>query len=250
MFVLTFGPGDLLWEKWGHNAIWIHDESVSRKYRDRDLIYNWGTFPEFNNSFYWKFIQGRLWYELRTSPHPADWVVHPDRKPKRLSSEAEPDIETEKGSANRVAAPDTDANRAYFYNYYTNNCSTKVRDAIDNVTDGAIAKATKGVLTDQTFRFHADRIYIDNLGLYIGLQGVLGHPVDRRITRWEEMFLPMEMHKELAKVKVVIDGKEQWLVNRDPDDPVTREIIAEIREQVPGLPSMACRIRNAGCYFR
>ena len=33
------GPGDQVWEKFGHNAIWIHDEKTGT-----DLAYNYGMF--------------------------------------------------------------------------------------------------------------------------------------------------------------------------------------------------------------
>src|SRR5687767_6617839 len=38
-WVLTMGPGDGPFEKFGHNAIWIHDATI-----DEDYVYNFGTY--------------------------------------------------------------------------------------------------------------------------------------------------------------------------------------------------------------
>ena len=55
VYVLTFGPGDEAWEKFGHNAIRVIDDSESGVYHD--IAYNWGTF-DFDSGFYFRFIQG------------------------------------------------------------------------------------------------------------------------------------------------------------------------------------------------
>ncbi|MEO7501078.1 MAG: hypothetical protein ABIW94_00435, partial [Gemmatimonadaceae bacterium] len=39
IYLMTMGPGDAVWEKFGHNAIWIHDSA-----RNTDVAYNWGLF--------------------------------------------------------------------------------------------------------------------------------------------------------------------------------------------------------------
>src|SRR5438045_8338336 len=37
VYLLTFGWGDVVWERFGHNAIWIRDRA-----NGTDLTYNWG----------------------------------------------------------------------------------------------------------------------------------------------------------------------------------------------------------------
>ena len=43
VYLMTMGPGDAVWEKFGHNAIWIRDTT-----RGFDAAYNWGLF-DFND---------------------------------------------------------------------------------------------------------------------------------------------------------------------------------------------------------
>src|SRR4051812_13111286 len=65
VYVITFGPGDHPFYKFGHDAIWIHDASASpRDAMKRDAVYNWGTFAFGDPALIPKFVQGRFLYWL------------------------------------------------------------------------------------------------------------------------------------------------------------------------------------------
>src|SRR6476469_9345789 len=53
VYLLTFGWGDEVWEKFGHNAIWIHDASTGT-----DTTYNWGMFSFDEPHFLSRFLTG------------------------------------------------------------------------------------------------------------------------------------------------------------------------------------------------
>src|SRR5436305_13109715 len=64
VFVLTMGPGDEAYEKFGHNAIRVIDDSETGDYHD--VAYNWGTF-DFDSGFIHfavVFVQGKLLYSM------------------------------------------------------------------------------------------------------------------------------------------------------------------------------------------
>src|SRR5690606_27748305 len=107
-------------------------------------------------------------------------------------------------------------NRDYRYDYYRDNCSTRVRDAIDRVVGGRIRAQTAEVLTDATYRSHTRRLTTEDPALYTGLLVGLGEPVDRRITAWEEMFLPLSMREHLRSITVLdAEGREVPLVRSE-----------------------------------
>src|SRR5882762_92204 len=60
VYLLTFGWGDVVWERFGHNAIWIRDNA-----RGTDTTYNWGMFDFNQPHFIWRFVTGdtRYWME-------------------------------------------------------------------------------------------------------------------------------------------------------------------------------------------
>src|SRR5215831_13467866 len=62
VFVMTFGPGDHPFYKFGHNAIWIHDRAAGT-----DRVYNFGTFKFDSAWLIPEFLRGRLTYWLSVS---------------------------------------------------------------------------------------------------------------------------------------------------------------------------------------
>src|SRR4029453_11507821 len=84
-------------------------------------------------------------------------------------------------------------NRFYHYDYYRDNCSTRVRDALDRALGGRIHEYATTRPTDKTYRFHTRRLTANDPLVYTGLLIGLGQPVDRPISAWEEMFLPLAL---------------------------------------------------------
>ena len=200
VFVVTFGPGDEAWEKFGHNAIRIHNPEAPLEYQDID--YNWGFFDFEQKDFYVRFIQGRMLYMMQgESMETAEQLY---RNLNRSIYVQELNLaESQKQALRRLLAiNDTDANRYYRYDYYRDNCSTRVRDVIDNLIGQRLSTATKAAPSGATFRFHTRRLTAETPWLYTALETVLGHPVDVPISQWDEMFLPFKLRERLREVTV------------------------------------------------
>jgi hypothetical protein len=104
-------------------------------------------------------------------------------------------------------------NRFYRYHYYYDNCSTRIRDAIDRVLGGTIRDQTENVFPGHTLRFHSLRLVSDDPLVYTGLMLGLGQPVDQPLSAWDEMFLPLKLREHLRSVDVLGDANsEQPLV--------------------------------------
>jgi hypothetical protein len=203
VFLLTMGPGDEAWELFGHNALWIHDDA-------ENPAYNWGVFDfgnDFNSqvNFFWHFIQGRMryWMEPFDAYRTVD-VYHEWNRAVRIQelNLTPAQIEKLKHDLKINALPQ---NRYYTYDYYRDNCSTRVRDAIDRATGGAVSRTLKGKPTGTTYRWHTRRLSQDSPWLYVALYYILGQPVDKPIDEWQECFLPVKMSEHLHEVS--IDGK-------------------------------------------
>ena len=93
-------------------------------------------------------------------------------------------------------------NRQYIYDYYRDNCSTRVRDALDQVLGGRLQETFQGRSTGRTWRWHTRRLLRPAPAADIGVQIVLGTPGDEEIDAWEEMFLPMRLRGHLAQATV------------------------------------------------
>jgi amino acid transporter len=103
-------------------------------------------------------------------------------------------------------------NRDYHYDYFRDNCSTRVRDALDVALSGTIKSATQAAPSGTSFRFHTARLTQDDWPVFTGTMLGLGEPVDGEISIWDEMFLPVRMKDQLRRVRVTGPGGQEPLV--------------------------------------
>ena len=100
----------------------------------------------------------------------------------------------------RSALPE---NANYRYDYYLNNCSTKVRDALDTVLDGALQKQSLGRGRGESYRSLSLAYARPIPWLAVGIHLGLGPAADRRVNFWEEAFLPLRLRDLVAETRVI-----------------------------------------------
>jgi hypothetical protein len=211
--VLTFGPGDHPFFKFGHNAILVHD--VSRNDSRRDMVYNFGTFGFESWTLIPNFFQGKLQYWLSIQSLAGTIALYREENRTIIEQELELTPKQRREIADSLWANALPANKYYKYDYYQDNCSTRVRDAVDKVIGGRI-KAASTPPAGMSWRSHTRRLTADDLPVYLGLHAAMGSFIDQKITVWEEMFLPVIVQDTLRKVTVVgPDGAEKPLVKRE-----------------------------------
>lgn len=194
---MTMGPGDEAWEKFGHNAIWIRDTL-----RHTDIAYNWGLFDFNAKDFYPRFLKGDMLYSM--GGFGAEETVEAYRRANRTVWAQELNLRpSERDEMRRFiewnALPQ---NRNYHYDYYRDNCSTRVRDVLDKALGGIIRGASDQAPSGTSYRSHTRRLTQDAPWIYFGTLLGLGHPVDRPISKWEEMFLPVRLHDDIRALHV------------------------------------------------
>ena len=197
VYLMTMGPGKRVWERFGHNAIWIHDPV-----KGTDQAYNYGLFDFHQQNFLLRFIQGRMWYWMQGFP--ARSYVEQYRRANRSVwvQELEMAPQSRRELQEFLEWNERPENRFYHYDYYRDNCSTRIRDALDRALGGQIRQQTQTAATGRTYRFHTLRLTSNDPPIYSGLLLALGHPVDRPISVWEEMFLPLAMREHMRTLTV------------------------------------------------
>jgi len=134
VWLVTYGPGEIYWQRFGHNAIWIRDEGLGL-----DHVFNFGFFDFEQESFLWHFLQGRLLYFSAAQPAQSEFsqYINENRsiRAQRLALTSGQALEL----ADYLVREVQPENRDYLYDYYLNNCSTRVRDALDLALAGHFA---------------------------------------------------------------------------------------------------------------
>lgn len=197
VWLMTMGPGDAVWERFGHNAIRIRDARTGD-----DRVYNWGMFSLDQEGFILRFLRGRMRYWMASED--AALTVEAYRQHNRSVTIQELNLTGAQKVAlyTFVQRNELPENRFYDYDYFRDNCSTRVRDALDATLGGLLAARFRDHLTDMTYRDHARRLMQPDVLTYTGIDIGLGRPTDRRITAWEEMFIPMSLQTFVRDVTV------------------------------------------------
>jgi hypothetical protein len=206
VYLLTFGPGDHPFFKFGHNALWIRDRAAGS-----DRVYNFGTFKFDSPALIPEFLRGRLTYWLSVSTLTATIASY--RRENRTIAVQELALAPEEKRALQARLDENarPENRAYKYDYFLDNCSTRVRDAVDRATGGALHAASRAPAR-MTLREQALRMTADYLPLYVALDLILGASTDRPIDRWAEMFIPEETARGVRAVTLVGADRPRPLV--------------------------------------
>jgi len=208
--LLTMGQGEQVWELFGHDAIWIHDETAHT-----DSLYNWGIFDSSAPNFYLHFLHGRMLY--RMAGEALDDALHQYRSQNRAVWVQSLNLT----SAEKVALRDfirwneQPQNVQYLYNYFTDDCATRVRDAIDRAVGGAIHTQLAAQMTTTTYRSNALRLMQNYLPILLvtGVDIGLGRPTDHTLSAWEDSFLPVRFMIHVRDV--TLDGGARRLVGRE-----------------------------------
>jgi hypothetical protein len=207
--VVTMGPGTHPFLKFGHDAIWIRDREAGT-----NRVYNFGTFRFDSPRLIFDFLGGRLQYWLSVSNLPGVLAEYSRTNRDIGLQELTLPADVKRTLRDRLEVNARPENRAYKYDYFLDNCATRVRDAVDAALGGRL-RASAHDPGRFTLRGHALRMTSDYLPLYLALDLILGPDVDRPIDRWGEMFLPEELARGLAAVSVPGPSGPQPLVQQE-----------------------------------
>jgi hypothetical protein len=184
--VITCGPDvNELYSAFGHSAIRVRDPQLGF-----DYAFNYGVFDFDQPNFYLNFARGRNYYllaaydfaDFEQSYRRAERFIHEQR------------LNLSQGQKQKVfdflVWNAQKENRTYRYDYYHDNCASRIRDVLQN-------QLGQDLVWDSSF-FEAKHSFREKTGEYLnplpwgdlGIDICLGRPIDRKMTAWEYMFLP------------------------------------------------------------
>jgi hypothetical protein len=204
--LVTMGIGSLAWERHGHIALCV-------RYLDprKDVCFNYGI-----GSFHqpvamaWGFFRGTnsFWAGEQSIDHLIQiyagrnrtvWAqpipLDPAQKQKVIDALYR---DTAPLPERRELRPDG-KNLYYAYDHFWDNCTTRVRDILDEASGGQLS-TLKGVETDgKTFRDLARDGFWGMRGFLLITDVAMGRVTDREPDYWERMFLPQFLREGVEK---------------------------------------------------
>ena len=208
--VITCGPGEgELYASFGHSAFRVLD--ISNRI---DRVYNYGTFNFDTPNFYMKFARGKLLYELRA--YNFGQFLQSYHRENRWVKGQVLDLEQDELQAvfdflENNARPE---NRSYKYDFFYDNCSTKLYDVLEEVLGDRLIFNKPFDQLEYTHR--------DLIELYMepqpwgdfGIDLALGADIDRKATAREYMFLPDFVFEAFTSIQLREGEEEKPIVKR------------------------------------
>jgi len=194
------GPGDEVFERFGHISIRLHDLRTGA-----DTAYNWGMFSFAQPRFLQRFLTGETRYWMQGFP--AVPLIEAYRNSGRWVTEQELDLTPEQADSLRrfIQWNALEEHKWYRYDYYRDNCSTRVRDALDMVLGGAFHREVVAHAHGVTHRSETLRLAAAYPTLDVAMDFALGGRADAVMTAWEELFIPMRLRELIREVRVPRD---------------------------------------------
>lgn len=238
--LVTYGPGETYWERFGHDAIELRD-TVSGE----AVSFNYGLFDFNEANFFLNFARGRMRYLMDAMPSGLEesYYIQDGRSVTRQPLA----LRADQAAALRDfllwnLRPE---NAAYPYDYYTDNCTTRVRDALDNALGGIIAARLKAHPANMTYRQQTVRLMSAQPWLMLVLDLGLGPYADQPLDAWQESFLPGVLQEQLRQVQVDDGHGSQQSLVRD------EQLVSPNRLDVPPAtaPDLRMPLALAGLLF-
>ncbi len=204
--LLTCNPGEDLYSVFGHNAIRIKDTE-----KNIDWVYNYGTFSFKEPNFYVKFVRGKLNYLLTVNQMRHFMLSYKHENRSVYEQVLNLNQAQKQKIFNFVENNRKPENRYYLYDFFFDNCATRIRDVLeDNLSDDLIfANNYKDTLT---FRDLLKPYLAQHPWPRFGIRLILGDITDRNASLSETMFLPDYVQSAYSKAKININGEQENFV--------------------------------------
>ncbi|MFT6335110.1 MAG: hypothetical protein ACJATI_001864 [Halioglobus sp.] len=199
--ILTCRSGDELYSTFGHTAIRINNAQL-----DLDLVYNYGLFSFETPNFYVKFMRGQLPYLLDNTK--MQYFLREYQADKRSIFEQVLILDNKRkkeivGFLQDNIKPE---NRAYAYDFFYDNCATRVVDVYDIYGQPGKEINYLKEVEEKTFRDLLKENLKNLPWSEFGIDIVIGARADQLTNRRHQMFLPEYLMDNLANATVEYEG--------------------------------------------
>ena len=206
--VVTCGPGSELYSTFGHSAFRVFDP-VNKL----DKIYNYGTFNFNAPYFIINFAKGKLTNQLSTSRFGYFLQIYNYEKRWVKTQELNLNKDQVQATYNFLENNAKPSNKDYQYDFFYNNCSTKIEEVIKGILKDSVAFNNSHIVTYKTHRdLIADYTKNQKWGKF-GIDLALGSVIDKKATKDDYKFLPDYIFYAFENATITTKNGVQPLVN-------------------------------------
>lgn len=213
--LITVAPGDELNDSFGHTLLWIYDPA-----NGIDKAYNFGGYDYDTDNFYWKFVKGQLPYEMSYATLDAYQQYY--QKHNRKMTEQVMSLAIGQKQLlydNLEKTYNNPTTRNYMYKFYTDNCSTRIRDALLLACTDSVHLQNIPAMNDSTYRQWMNKCLLRKHHYWaaVGMNAGLGAPADERILQYGASYIPENLMKSFASARRMSKGRVFYFVKSTND---------------------------------
>lgn len=199
--LLTCSSGDELYSAYGHSAVRLKDPKLGL-----DVVFNYGTFDFDTPFFYLKFLNGTLDYMLSTTSYSR--FINSYSREGRGVEESELILSTsQKEQIERLLIENAQPqNRSYRYDFFFDNCATRIRDIVFKVADIDVEKIKSNV-EGVTYRDCLHEKVGPNEWSGFGIDIILGVRADECVSAYEKALLPDYLNQLFKDASLTASGR-------------------------------------------
>ncbi len=183
--IITYGPGEVLYEKFGHTAIRVKDPVLQL-----DMVYNYGFFDFNQANFYLNFIRGFMKYKLVRYSFPPSLKAYQNYQRWAKEQVLQLTLTEKNAFFNFLEENAIPENASYFYDPFFNNCSSKPVNIIKKILGDKVVFDPNYSLKNKTLRQLMNYENDTNTWGSLGINIALGSRLDAIATPEEYLFLP------------------------------------------------------------
>lgn len=206
--IITFGPWQQeLYAAFGHSAIRVYDPALNV-----DAFYNYGAFSFDQPNFYFNFARGHLNYKLDVDPYVPwrDYYISKNRfVHEQILDLTDQQVQKVFEYLYVNALP---GNQYYLYDYFYNNCATKLRDVLKAALPNQVTFDSTYITSHYTIRQLTDLYLTKQPWGDLGIDICLGLPMDKVASPYEYMFLPDYIESSFDHASIQTDSAVMPLV--------------------------------------
>ena len=244
--LLTCSPGQEVYQLYGHTAIRCQTLPLGGEGGGQDIVFNYGVFDLSKPYFAWHFVLGQTDYMVQAIP----WKYFVIDYEERGSSITEQELNLTQAEAERLMRRLSEnclpENRNYRYSFLYKNCTTMVRDMVEQTVIGSILYPD--TLPHQTAREILHRYTAEHPWAQEGNDLLLGAEVDTTLSVRAALFIPENMMQAFDGAIICnTKGDQRPLVR-------SKKVLLEAKPQVvepefPLLPWQAMLAFGGLCLF-
>ncbi len=220
--IMVMQPGEIFWERFGHDSVLVADPRTGEA-----ISYNFGFFDPTEPDFISRFVRGDMRYRLAAVPYADDLILYREEGRGVSVQWLDLDAAQAREIATALAENAKPENAFYRYDYFKDNCSTRVRDAVDHALAGGLLKQVQGRSQGLTWRDEALRLASPAPWMWLGFDVGLGPAADQPMTMWEQAFVPRRLSDILLDARnnsgqPLVRDRQDILPHRIAPEPVAR----------------------------